>query len=107
VNVLLDTHVFLWALIEPDRLSPKALRLLEEDGTGVMVSAASAWEIAVKFRLGKLPGAKRLVTDYRQALQGLQAESLAITSEHALKAGSWNTSHRDPFDCMLAAQSEL
>ena len=107
MKVLLDTHAFLWALIEPSKLSPKTRRLLEDDRTDVGVSAASTWEIATKFRLGKLPGAKHVVTEYRQALQGLQASQLAITREHALKAGSWNVAHRDPFDRVLAAQSEL
>ena len=107
MKVLLDTHAFLWALIEPSKLSPKIRRLLEDDGNDVVVSAASTWEITTKFRLGKLPGAKHVVTDYRQALQGLQALQLAITSEHALKAGSWKVAYRDPFDRVLAAQSEL
>lgn len=107
MKVLLDTHAFLWALIEPDKLSPKTRRLLEEDATDVLVSAVSAWEIATKFRLGKLPGARHVVADYLGALRGLQATQLAMTSEHALKAGSWSAAHRDPFDRMLAAQSAL
>lgn len=107
MKILLDTHAFLWALIEPDKLSAKARELLEDDATDVVVSAASAWEIATKFRLGKMPGAKRVIADYAGALQGLQATQLALTSEHALKAGSWPVAHRDPFDRMLAAQSAL
>jgi len=107
MKVLLDTHAFLWALIEPDKLSPTARQLLEDDATDVVVSAASAWEIATKFRLGKLPGARRVIADYAGALHGLQAAQLAVTSEHALKAGSWKVAHCDPFDRMLAAQSAL
>jgi PIN domain nuclease of toxin-antitoxin system len=107
MNVLLDTHAFLWALVEPDKLSRKVRRLLEDDGTDVVVSAASAWEIATKYRLGKLSGAKRVVADYEGALQGLRATQLAMTSAHALRAGSWKVAHRDPFDRMLAAQAEL
>ena len=107
MKILLDTHAFLWALIEPDKLSPRARRLLEDDTTDVMVSAASAWEIATKYRLGKLAGAKRVVANYEEALHGLQVTQLAMTSDHALKAGSWKVEHRDPFDRMLAAQSKL
>lgn len=107
MRVLLDTHAFLWALIEPARLSPKIRRLLEDETTEVVISAATAWEIATKSRLGKLSGAKRVIADYPAALHGLQATQLSMTSEHALKAGSWGVVHRDPYDRMLAAQSEL
>ncbi len=107
MKVLLDTHAFLWALLNPGKLSPTARQLLEDDTTEVHVSAASAWEIATKFRLGKLPGATTVMADYAGAMHGLQATPLAMTSEHALKAGSWTVAHRDPFDRMLAAQSAL
>ena len=107
MKVLLDTHAFLWALIEPAKLSRKVRRLLEDDGTDVVVSAASAWEIATKFRLGKLSGGEQVVADYPGALRGLRATQMAMTSEHALKAGLWGVMHRDPFDRMLAAQSAL
>lgn len=107
VRLLLDTHIVLWALMEPAKL-PVGLRgLLEEDSTEVLVSAASAWEIATKYRLGKLPGASAVVADYPGAMRGLQAEGLAVTAAHALKAGAWEIPHRDPFDRMLAAQSAL
>lgn len=107
MKVLLDTHAFLWALMEPEKLSARVRRLLDDETTEVVVSAVSAWETSTKFRLGKLPGAKRVVMDYQAALHGLQAISLEVTSEHALKAGSWEVAHRDPFDRMLAAQSQL
>ena len=107
MKVLLDTHAFLWALVEPNKLSPTTRRLLEDDTTDVVVSAATAWEIATKFRLGKLPGAKRVAADYAGALQGLQAAELAMTTAHALRAGAYPQPHRDPFDRMLAAQSQL
>lgn len=107
MKVLLDTHVFLWALLEPDKLSPRVRGLLEDDATEVVVSSATAWEIATKLRLGKLTGAKPVVADYAAALHGLQAVELAMTGEHALQAGAWDVPHRDPFDRMLAAQSKL
>lgn len=107
MKVLLDTHAFLWALTEPDKLSSVAREVLTNDATEIMVSAASAWEIATKFRIGKLSGAGKIVADYTGAIQGLQAKSLAVTSEHTLKAGLWDVAHRDPFDRLLAAQSAL
>ena len=107
MKVSLDTQAFLWVLLEPDKLSPKVRQLLEGDATDVLVSAATAWEMATKSRIGKLPGAKRVVADYAGALHGLQAAQLAVTSDHALKAGLWKMAQRDPFDRMLAAQSAL
>lgn len=107
MKVLLDTHAFLWAVLEPNRLSPKVHELLLDDATDIVVSAASAWEIATKFRVGKLAGAAQVVAEYAGALQGLRATSLEIAARHALTAGQWNVSHRDPFDRVLAAQSRL
>lgn len=107
MKLLLDTHVFLWALMVPENLSPSVRALLEDDDTGVFVSAVSAWEISTKYRLGKLPGAARVVADYPKAISGLQAEPLPITTAHALKAGLWSAPHRDPFDRMLAAQAAV
>lgn len=105
VRVLLDTHVVLWALMEPARLSPPVHDLLRDRSTDVIVSSASAWEIATKQRLGKLDDAADLVHHYTDHLRRLGAEELSITSTHALTAGRFDVTHRDPFDRMLAAQS--
>lgn len=107
MKLLLDTHVFLWAVMEPRLLSAKIRRLLEDPATGIVVSAASAWEIATKFRLGKLPGAAAIVADYAAAIRGMQAQRLAIRDNHALRAGSLRQAHRDPFDRLLVAQAEI
>ncbi|MHB8263116.1 MAG: type II toxin-antitoxin system VapC family toxin [Acidimicrobiales bacterium] len=107
VTLLLDTHVLLWAAMEPEKLSAAAMELLENPENNLLVSAASAWEIATKFRLGKLPHAKAMVRHYGQALTRLRAQSLPVTDAHALQAGSWPIAHRDPFDRMLAAQAHL
>lgn len=71
----------------------------------MFVSAASAWEIATKHRLGKLPGAEPIVTGYAAHLTTLRAHELPVTSRHALAAGLFAVAHRDPFDRMLAAQA--
>jgi len=107
VRLLLDTHAFLWAVLDPRCLSARVRLLLAEPATEVVVSTASAWEIATKFRLGKLPGANAVVTDYAAAINGLQARSLAIRDSHALRAGSFPQPHTDPFDRMLVAQAEI
>lgn len=104
-RLLLDTHVLLWALMQPDRLSDPVRRSLLDPTTNVLVSAVTAWEIATKHRLGKLPNARNVVTGYADHLERLGAEELAITSTHALTAGAFRVDHRDPFDRMLAAQA--
>lgn len=104
-RVLLDTHTLLWALVEPKRLSRKVSALLRDPETEVFVSSATAWEIATKHRLGKLPGAGAVIAGYSAHLRTFRAQELAISSVHALRAGSFPQSHRDPFDRMLAAQS--
>lgn len=104
VSLLLDTHALLWALTSPDRLSSDVRRLLEDRATMLLVSAASAWEIATKHRLGKLSDAAEVVTHYPDHLRALGAEDVPITSHHALLAGGFEADHRDPFDRMIAAQ---
>ncbi len=107
MSFLLDTHALLWALTDPSRLGRTARRIVKSRSSDLVVSAASAWEIATKHRLGKLPGADVLVGGYSRHLQRLGVGRLAITEEHALLAGSLEWSHRDPFDRMLAAQAML
>lgn len=107
MKLLLDTHAFLWAVMQPESLSSKVRRLLENPATEVIVSSASAWEIATKFRLGKLPGAKALIVDFDDVVRRLGANVMAITHTHALRAGSYRKIHRDPFDRILVAQAEI
>lgn len=107
MKLLLDTHAFLWAVLQPRLLSAKVRCLLEDPATGAVVSTASAWEIATKFRLGKLSGAAAVVADYAAAIHGLRAQSLAIRDDHALLAGSLPQAHRDPFDRLLVAQAKI
>jgi PIN domain nuclease of toxin-antitoxin system len=72
-----------------------------------LASAASAWEISTKQRLGKLPGADALVEGYPRHLSTLGVERLPVSEEHALLAGKLDWAHRDPFDRMLAAQAMI
>lgn len=107
MRVLLDTHTFLWAVLEPEKLSRKALKLLQNPETQIVLSSVSALEIATKYRLGRLAHAKSVVQAYGKAVDGLQAEELEVSRAHALKAGLWEVAHRDPFDRLLAAQADL
>jgi PIN domain nuclease of toxin-antitoxin system len=102
---LLDTHVLLWALLSPERLSDSAHDLIERPDTTLLVSSASAWEIAIKHALGRLAGAEAIVAGLPRHLERLGATPLAIDVEHALVAGALPPHHRDPFDRMLVAQA--
>ena len=106
-SLLLDTHALLWVLVDPERVPAATLATVRAPETTVYVSAASAWEIATKHRLGKLEGAAAVVSGYREHLARLRAEELAITGHHALTAGTLQWSHRDPFDRVIAAQAVL
>jgi PIN domain nuclease of toxin-antitoxin system len=73
----------------------------------IFISSASAWEIATKYRIGKLPEAKQLINEYPQVLHQAKFIEFPITAAHALRAGSRPIPHRDPFDRMIMAQAEL
>ena len=106
MRVLLDTHAFLWWLADHPSLTGAARKTIADPGNDVLVSAASAWEIATKSRLGKLPGAEDLASDFSGYLQKSHFRSLPITIEHATWAGLLAGPHRDPFDRMLIAQAQ-
>ncbi|NEV60788.1 type II toxin-antitoxin system VapC family toxin [Thiorhodococcus minor] len=107
MRVLLDTHAFLWWVTDDPRLSAAARAAIGDEANGVLVSAASAWEIATKHRLGKLGEAGGAVARFAELVTADGFEHLAVSYLHALKAGSYQSAHRDPFDRMLAAQSAL
>lgn len=106
MKLLLDTHVLLWALLEPHKLSTNLRGCLEDSDNRLYVSAASAWEIATKWRLGKLQQARAVVENYAMALNRLAVVELPISGAVARQAGLWDVPHRDPFDRLLAAQAQ-
>jgi len=106
VRALLDTHALLWWLSDDPGLSLRARKLIAETSNTVLVSAASAWEIATKVRLGKLSTAANLAADFSGYLEREGFESLPISVEHAVRAGLLAGAHKDPFDRMLIAQSQ-
>ena len=103
MRLLLDTHTFLWAVREPQKLSGTALDLIATRDNDVIVSAAVAWELAIKYQAGKLPEAAPVITDYAATLVRLGASSLPILHSHTLHAGLLDWHHRDPFDRLLGA----
>jgi PIN domain nuclease of toxin-antitoxin system len=103
-NLLLDTHAFLWAIDNDPRLSQKAREAIVDGNNVVFVSAATAWEIAIKRSIGKL---KAPDGDYLEELRLHRFTPLNITSEHALAVENLPFHHNDPFDRMLVVQARL
>ncbi|MFB1298500.1 type II toxin-antitoxin system VapC family toxin [Mycobacterium sp. pW049] len=104
MNILLDTHTLLWLLREPTTVDPGALAHLADPSTTVWVSAASAWEIAIKTRLGRLDGSTLLST-WASQLETMRVDDLPIDSDDAIVAGRLPWDHRDPFDRVIVAQA--
>ncbi|WP_229454490.1 type II toxin-antitoxin system VapC family toxin [Nostoc sp. CHAB 5715] len=107
MSYLIDTHILLWWLFDDPKLHTDCRDIIRNPDHRIIVSSASAWEIATKYRIGKLPEAKQLVEQYSQILHQAKFIELAITTAHALRAGSLPIAHRDPFDRMIMSQAEL
>ncbi|MFT3778595.1 MAG: type II toxin-antitoxin system VapC family toxin [Ottowia sp.] len=104
MNLLLDTHVALWAIADSPRLSARARELIEAPAAQVWVSVATVWEIAIKHGLGRgnMPvSGPQALGYFREAGYRL----LAIEAEHAAAVEALPTHHHDPFDRMLVAQA--
>ena len=106
MRFLLDTHTLLWSFSNDPSLSSRARRVIEDGSNEILVSAASAWEIATKVRLGKLPTGEDLISNLDQFLARLGFEGLPISLAHAARAGMLRGEHRDPFDRMLISQAQ-
>jgi PIN domain nuclease of toxin-antitoxin system len=106
MQALLDTHALLWWLSDEPALTKAARRIIADAKNLILVSAASAWEIATKVRLGKLPTAADLAADFTGYLEREGFQMLAISCDHAIRAGLLPGPHRDPFDRMLIAQAQ-
>ena len=107
VRLLLDTHALLWWYSDDPALPPSCRKLIAQGESSIFVSAASAWEIATKFRLGRLESASELVQDFGGYLARENFQSLTVSNEHGIRAGMLPGPHRDPFDRMLIAQAEI
>jgi PIN domain nuclease of toxin-antitoxin system len=106
VRLLLDTHALLWWLSDDPALSPAARKAMAATSNVVLVSAASAWEISTKVRLGRLPGAEELAADFQGFISREGFTTLDITVNHGIRAGLLPGPHKDPFDRMLIAQAQ-
>jgi PIN domain nuclease of toxin-antitoxin system len=107
MRVLVDTRTFFWWVIDKPNLSFRARAVLADGENEVLVSPVVAWELATKARSGKWPEALALATGIASVIEENSFTPLAITIEHARTAGFLGIPHRDPFDRMLAAQSQI
>ncbi len=104
MRLLLDTHVFLWACQDFDKLPAKAQAAMRRETNDLFLSAASLWEIAIKRALGRLSFP---LEDVDQLLVAMGIEPIPITIDHAITAGGLPHHHDDPFDRMLVAQAQI
>ena len=107
MRLLLDTHALLWWLTDDGKLGREAHAALRSGGTTVYVSAVSAYEVALKHGLGKLPEAARLSREFLEEVEAAGFEPLSLSVREAQVAGRMENAHRDPFDRMLIAQAIL
>ena len=106
MRALLDTHTLLWWILDDPALTQTARATITETSNTMLVSAASAWEIAIKFRLGKLPRVADLVSNFSKEVEHEGFQILPISADHGIRAGLLPGLHKDPFDRMLIAQSQ-
>lgn len=102
---LLDTHAFIWWLIDPDKLSPKAFQVILDPNNAIFVSSVSAMEISTKHNKGRLQQLDHLIEHLDEQISAMQFSFLDLNFKDALLAGSLDFDHRDPFDRMLIAQA--
>lgn len=105
MDLILDTHVLLWMLLADKRLGERQKQVLENRANRLHVSAVSAFEIATKVRIGKLPEAQGISRNFALIKREFDYHELGLTHAHALRGGQMDSPHRDPFDRLLAAQS--
>lgn len=105
MKVLVDTHTFIWALLQDHRLSPKSKQVLSSDDSELYFSLASLWEIAIKIKLGKLNAIGSSVAYIRDEMEAYGIQLLPIRYEHILQLEALPVHHSDPFDRLLIAQA--
>ena len=107
MKLLLDTHTFLWWITDDLQLSPKAHELISDSYNTMYWSAASSWEVSIKYALGRLPLPETPEQFLPVELGKNRIESLSVIDAHAFQAGCLPRHHRDPFDRMLVAQAQV
>jgi PIN domain nuclease of toxin-antitoxin system len=107
MRILLDSVALVWWYRAPKRLSRPGYNAILSENNEVVVSAATAWEIATKVRKGRLPEAARLIERFEDYLKDQDFTPLPVTTAHAKLGGSLSSTHKDPFDRLIAAQAQI
>lgn len=107
MKILVDTQVWLWMVESPNRLGPRAKRHILAEGNERILSAASAWEIAIKYAIGKLPLPERPAEFVPRLLAVTRTYPMAIQHSHALRVAELPLHHADPFDRLIIAQAQI
>ena len=107
MRYLLDTHVWLWMLAAPERLGPSVRALLEDEANQLMLSAASSWEIAIKYSTGRLSLPDAPAQFVPRYMEEMGVQGLPVQHRHALAVAQLAWHHRDPFDRLLVAQAQV
>ena len=107
MNLLLDTHALIWAANDPQKLPSAVRSAIEDPDNHIWISSVSAIEVAIKFRIGKLEGADELAERFETVIAGFGFDQLPISVAHASLASLLPFDHRDPFDRILIAQSQI
>ena len=107
MKLLLDTHTFLWWITDDPQLSTKARELIGDGHNILYWSAASSWEVSIKYALGRMPLPEAPEQFLPAEIEKNRLESLPIIDAHAFQAGQLPHHHRDPFDRMLVAQAQV
>ena len=106
MRVLLDTHCWLWMQTEPERFSSQSLALVSDEANDLLFSAASSWEIAIKYALGTLPLPQPPAQYVPDRMRSSMVTPLPVRHEHALWVAGLPLHHRDPFDRLLVVQAQ-
>lgn len=106
MRLLLDTHVLYWLVRDPSRVAPAALHAIEF-ADARFLSPASAMEIALKSRRGRMPGGDAILAAWSRCRQDMLATDLELGVEHLTRAGLLEWDHGDPFDRILVAQAQI
>lgn len=107
MRFLIDTQSWLWMQTTPERLNNETIALISDPATELLLSAASSWEISIKYALGKLPLPVAPADYVPDRMRSSGVEGLPVTHTHALRVATLAHHHRDPFDRVLVAQAQL